>query len=232
MRTEAAEADRKQAVRRAAADWHRAGWIDATALRRIDECYPDDRARAGLAFRLLFFILTLCALQGGVGLLYALTDSTVRIRTFALVTGLACAGATEYLLGPAKRREGGIEAAVSVIALVQLMIAVGLLCSSAHVAFESRMALALFLFGGLALAAAWRWGYWFYAAAGTVLIFVSLSRLPWGRLLWVILPIALYRLLSTGCDTARLPPALRKKLGGAAGRLRTGFLRSGKHRFA
>lgn len=145
MRPEIAHADRTQAVRDAARDWLREGWIDETAWLSVGEAYPDDRVRAGLTFRILFFVLALCALQGAMGVLYMLAGSAVGNGVLAFFAGSVCAGITDYLTGPLKRRQGGIEAAFSAFAVAQLMIAIGLFLQSVlRSPFEKHLALLLF----------------------------------------------------------------------------------------
>ncbi len=211
MTPEAAHADRMQAVREAAGEWFRSGWIDDAALRRIHETYPDDRVRAGISFRILFFVLTLCALQGAMGLLYMLTRSAAGGSALALAAGTACVFVTDYMTGPLKRRQGGIEAAVSVFAVVQLLVAVVVVNHEAGLwSSDTRVMLDLMWAALLCLAAAWRWGYWPYSALASLLFFAGVSRLPFGRLLWLLVPLILWRLLLEGCDSPQLPPALRK----------------------
>jgi hypothetical protein len=210
MRADAANADRCEAVRGAAAAWQRTAWIDEETRIRIDARYPDDRVRAGRVFRILFFILTACALQGGLAIAYPLMGSAVRIGPVALVGGLLCVAVTEYLLGPKKRRQGGIEPAFSLVAIAQLMLAVAVLVNSAPTGFENRLAIDLCLFGALAMAAAWRWGYSFYAVGGCVMLLAAATRLPWARLFWTVVPLTLFAPLLASCDSPRLPPVLRR----------------------
>ncbi len=211
MTPEAAHADRLQAVREAAGEWFRSGWINDAALRRIHEAYSDDRVRAGISFRILFFILTLCALQGAMGLLYMLTRSSLGIGVLALAAGVACAFVTDYMTGPLKRRQGGTEAAVSLFAVVQLTVAVVVVNHEAGLwSFETRVMLDLLWAAFLSLAAAWRWGYWPYGALASLLFFAGVSRLPFGRLMWLLIPLMLWRLLLGECDSPHLPPALRR----------------------
>lgn len=211
MRSDAAKADRMQAVREAARDWFRAGWIDESALQQIEGAYPDDRVRAGIAFRILFFVITLCALQGAAVLLYMLTRRPQEVGVLALIAGVAGVFLTDYMAGALKRRQGGIEAAFSVFAVMQLVLAMALINHDAwQGSFEAKLTLDLSWAALLCLAAAWRWGYWPYSAVAALLLFLSVSRLPYGRLLWILIPLILYRWLTAGCDSPRLPPALRK----------------------
>ncbi len=211
MRGDAARADRRQAVREAAAGWLRLRWIDEAVWQSIVDAYPDDRVRVGITFRILFFILTLCALMGALGVAHLILKQVLGESGLALLAGLGCVCLMEYLVGPLKRRQGGIEAAVSVFAVGLLIFAVVLLDQySWGVSFERKLALQLLWAALLSLAASWRWGYWPYSAVSVFLFFMGMGCLPYGRLWWILVPAILYRWLFLGCDSARLPPALRK----------------------
>ena len=45
MRADAARADRNEAVRQAARDWHRAGILSDEGLKGVEDLYPEDRVR-------------------------------------------------------------------------------------------------------------------------------------------------------------------------------------------
>ncbi len=211
MNTDAARADRMQSIRDAAREWARAGWIDESARRRIDEKYPDDRHRAGLAFRVLFFVLTLGALMAATGIIYASSDSWFVGATFAFVVGCAGAALTSSLLGSMKRRQGGIEAASSVYALLNLVMGLVVFLLHWHGLPENQASMLVFLFCAVLTAgAAWVWGYWPYASISAACLFLVVAPLPAGRLLWVAVALLLCKPLISGWDSARLPPALRK----------------------
>ncbi len=211
MNSDAAQADRMQSIREAAREWARAGWIDESARRRIEEKYPDDRHRSGPAFRLLFFVLTLGALIAATGIVYSGVSSWFVGATLALAAGCAGAAATSVLLGSMKHRQSGIEAAASVYALLNLMIGLAVLFLHDHGLPENQSSMILcFLFAVLTAGAAWIWGYWPYAAISAACLFFVFAPLPAGRLIWVAVVLFSYRPLISGCDSARLPPALRR----------------------
>ena len=211
MRADAARADRMQAVREAAAGWLRLGWIDDATGQAIADAYPDDRIRVGVTFRSLVFILTLCALTGAMAISFLLLRHTLGESSLALIAGLGCVCLTEYLVGPLKRRQGGIEAAASVFAVGLMIFAVAALDQySWGVPSRYKLAFELLWAALLCLAASWRWGYWPYSAAAAFLFFMGIGELPFARLYWILVPTLLFRWLSAGCDSPRLPPALRK----------------------
>jgi len=211
MRADAARADRMQSVREAAAGWLRLGWIDNATGQAIADAYPDDRVRVGVTFRILFFILTMCALMGALAISFLLLRHTLGESGLALIAGLGCVCLMEYLVGPLKRRQGGIEAAVSVFAVGLVIFAVAALDQySWGVSSRYKLAFELLWAALLCLAASWRWGYWPYSAAAGFLFFMGTGELPFARLYWILVPTLLFGWLSVGCDSPRLPPALRK----------------------
>jgi hypothetical protein len=211
MRRDTAIADRKQSVREAAQEWLNAGWIARDAYQSIEKMYADDRVRTGTAFRILFFILTLVAISGILGAIYVSVDDAMPVAGCALIAGVSCWGITEYLILSKKRRQGGIEAAFSVAAIVNLTIGLGVFLFKSHwIHDDSAIRFVLLNLSLLAGAAAWNWGYWLYAVLSTGLLFSLVLSLPGDRLLWIALTIIIYPWLVRGCESPKLPPSLRK----------------------
>jgi len=209
---ELARADRAEAVRNAARSWRGAGVIDAAALQAIEQRYPDDRSRVGPVFRVLLFLFTLLAgnaLFGFIGVIGGLSGSNRgdALAVLAVLAGLGLTFATDVQIGSLRRRQGGIEAATSFMALGYLFGAV------AWWVFESKTSAdvpILCLAGAvLCAAAAWRWGYPLYAAAATAGLLVATAHLSFGRLLWIVLPLAAAPVLLRLSASLRLPPAHR-----------------------
>ena len=211
MRPDAAFADRRQSVRDAGREWLRAGWINENAFQSIAAMYPDDRVRVGPVFRILFFVLTLAAILGAIFALYSLIDSERSIAIFALIAGIACWMIANHLIGSQKRTQGGIEAAFSLAAIINLMMGLGILLLDSRLMHnDSAIILLLFFFAFLSGAAAWTWGYWPYSALSAALLFFAVTSFPPGRACWVIIVVVLYRWLIRGCDSMQIPPSLRK----------------------
>jgi hypothetical protein len=214
MNPDAALADRRESVREAARAWLHAGWIDEPAFQRIEKQYPDDRVRAGIAFRILFFVLTLAAIGGLLGAVYSQLDAGRSgegiLATLMLAVGAGCAAITGYLVGPARRRQGGVEAAFSVAAVVNVLIALTILLNLLRIGVGSELFPIGIIFALVLGIAAWLWGYWPYMALSAVTLLAAVNTLHLGRLLWMILPLAGCRLLIAGWDSERLPPSLRK----------------------
>jgi hypothetical protein len=211
MKPDAALADRKQSVRDAGREWLLAGWISENAFQSIAAMYPDDRVRVGPVFRLLFFVLTLAAILGVIFALYSLIDSEKPIAIFALIAGIACWMTANHLIGSKKRCQGGIEAAFSLAAIINLMIGPAILLLDSHLMHaNSVIILLLFFFAILSGVAAWTWGYWPYSAFSAALLFFAVTSFPPGRVFWIIIVVVLYRWLLRSCDSVQIPPSLRK----------------------
>lgn len=213
MRADATLADRNESVREAAHDWLQAGWIDRNALEAIAGLYPDDRARAGPAFRILFFVLTVGALACVLGIFFPRYHYQYSVAAFALISGTACAAITDYLINRRKRRQGGIEAAFAAVSVSCLIISI--------VAFVGETGrwdgqighfLELLVLAALTGAAAWIWGYWFFAMLSAGLLYAGLLNLYLGRLIWAALVLIIYFPMSESCYSVRWPPALRKSI--------------------
>jgi hypothetical protein len=211
MRSDSALADRKQSLREAAQEWLNAGWIARDAYQRIEKMYADDRVRTGIAFRILFFVLTLGAILGILGATYVLADDGMLAAAFGVISGIVCWGVTEHLVVTKKRRQGGIEAAFSAAAVINLMIGLVIFLFKSHLVHDaSFFRIALFALSLLAGAAAWNWGYWPYAVLSAGSLFWMVLSLPGNNLIWMMLTIFFYPWLARACDSPKLPPSLRK----------------------
>jgi hypothetical protein len=211
MNPDAAVADRRQSVRDACREWLRAKWIDEAACQHMEKLYPDDRVRVGPAFRVLFLILTFVAVMAVLGAMYSLTDAASSGAMLAIFAGLSCWLIANYLSGSKRRRQGGIESAFSLAAVLNLTIGAGIFLYDHRWMNEASMLiLILFLIAGLCLAAAWVWGYWIYAAISAATVFLAILSIPDGRYLYIVAVGALYPWLLKSSDSAQLPPSLRK----------------------
>jgi hypothetical protein len=219
MTPAAAQADRNAAVQAAAFAWKQAGAIDDASLVAIAAAYPDDRQGVGPVFRALLFLFTLIAINGALGFVVAVIGS---IPALLLVFGVGLIAATDYQIHGMRRALGGIESATSLEGLGYLIGFFGWLCFSTLKLPDEHAFLATFLVAALLLAvAAWRWGYPSYAGLAMAALLGSLAFLPYGRLLWILVPLAMALPLARGSGSARLPPALRA---GCAAALAVGLI--------
>lgn len=215
MTPDLVRADRAEAVRRAARSWRRAGVIDAAALAAVEARYPDDRVRVGPVFRVLLFVFTLIAGNAGFGmvsLILSLGNRNIEAGFLAFLSvlgGLAFAVLTEIQIGKLRRRQGGTESATSFMAVGFLIGAIGWWVFWPSTFNLFNVLPALCMVAALLAAAAWRWGYPLYAGAAAVTLLATLACLPFGRLSWIVLPLAAAPLLLKLSATPRLPPAHR-----------------------
>ena len=211
MTPELDRADRAAAVRAAARSWRRAGIIDDAALAAVESGFPDDRARAGPVFRVLLFLFTVVAVSGLLGFLaMGLGGHDQALATLAAVAGAALLALTELQVGALRRRQGGTEAATSVLGIGLLLAAAAwFLLGTRSLQAAQGVPVLCALAAALAGAAAWRWGYPLYAALATAAALVALAHLPAGRAVWIVLALAAAPALLRLSESPRLPPAHR-----------------------
>lgn len=211
--TAAAElADRHTAVRDAALGWKQAGAIDDDALAAVLASYPGDRRHVGPVFRVLLFLFTLVSINGATGFFASVFGraSMNVLPWISLVFGLALVVATEIQITAMRRALSGVEAATSLAGLEHLILFSTWLFFEKLKLRDDHGATAVLLFAAVLLAlAAWRWGYPIYAGLAMAALLGSLSFLPSGRLLWIVVPLAAAFPLTRLADSARLPPAHR-----------------------
>ncbi|HVR07051.1 MAG TPA: hypothetical protein VMW75_03320 [Thermoanaerobaculia bacterium] len=212
MTPELAGADRAAAVRAAARSWRRTGVIDDAALAAVESRFPDDRVRVGPVFRALLFLFTLIGAGAFLGFvaLAMFSHQEGALALLALLAGAALWALTEVQVGHLRRRQGGVEAATSLLAIALLLGAAGwFLWSAAKLEPAGGLPALCLLAAALAGIASWRWGYPLYAAAAAAAVFVALARLPAGRVLWIALPLAAAPALLRLSASPRLAPAHR-----------------------
>jgi uncharacterized membrane protein YgcG len=129
-----------------------------------------------------------------------------------ILFGGALIVATDFQIGKMKRRQGGTESATAVLGVGYFLGGVLWLIAQAGSGGDENafINVALVLAGLVLGAAAWRWGYWIFAVAAMVAVFVLLARMPLGRLLWIVLPLILAPFLLRAGESAARPPAHRR----------------------
>jgi hypothetical protein len=217
VRADAAEADRRQAVREAARRWRKAEAIDDRTRDAVLAGYPDDRRRLGPAFRILVWIFTFVATHAlfGILMLAAGRAGDGVAGTLAFTYGVGLCVLAESLISVGRCRGLGAESAVALAGLGYLLVGFGLLLDAATTGFFP----ATVWLGGAGLAcaaAAWRWGYPLAGALAAVWVFALLARAPAGRLLWLLAGPAMAAAALRAGDAERLPPSLRRGAQAAA----------------
>jgi hypothetical protein len=208
VRPDAALADRRREVRRAARGWRRAGAIDDATLAAIEAAYPDDRGRLGPMFRAVAFVLALLALNAFFGVIALASGGEGGFGVACLVFAALLAGATEFLVGPLRRADSGIEAATALLSVVYALVGLGVLLERQP---EDRLiAILLAAAATLGVLASARWGSRGLALVGGVGFLLFLARMPSGRLLWLLVAAAAAPLLLRASESAALPPVHRR----------------------
>jgi hypothetical protein len=170
------EAERIAEVRGAARDWKKAGAIDEAALAAIEAEYPSTRTEIARAWKVVVFVLVSVAVMGiqygafGFG-----GGGSGRFFLFGSILAVV----TEALRG-SKLAGTGSDAATSCWAVVNLIVAVGLLANFNEMTGTLAVAAAAFA------AASWRWGFALYAAFSAGAAFLLLARFPASRLTWAV----------------------------------------------
>jgi hypothetical protein len=211
VRPAVAAAQRRHAVRRAAAGWQQDGAIDAETRAAVEALYPDDRVRTGLPLRLLLAGFTYFAVSTGVGWAYAVLSPDRLGWALLLAAGAALVAATEWQTGPLRLAGFGTEEASAILA-VAFSTAGAVWCVMEVASPAARIGLVVGLALGTAAcaAAAWRWGGVHFAAAAAAGAFLLLARLPLGRLLWIAAALLAAPMLHRAARSPRLAPAHRR----------------------
>jgi len=210
MRKAWAAVARAEAVRHAARGWKGAGAIDAAALAAIHAEYPDPRIALHRAWRVLVFVLVSIAIGA---VFFGVFQGENDFLAPCLIAGAALAVVTEVVRG--SRLAGtGADAAASLWSIGFLLGAAALfLTDRLHVkndgAMITRVLWAAAFLGALA---AWRWGFWFFAAAGTAALFFAVARQPYPRTAWIVLSLAAMAVTYRRLDRASIAPPHRSAL--------------------
>jgi hypothetical protein len=198
MRLDLAAADERHEVRRAIAAWREGGAIDAATAERLHARFPDDRRRARLAFRLLFFFFTLVAGIAAWGFgasflsigLHGSFDSVPHAIWLALLAGGAGWGAA-LAIGPRRLRGFGVEEGLAALALGFGVAAVVLLVDDANLPGRGTAFVVGLAVASVAAIAARRWGLAGSGLVATGGLLLALGALPAARLGWVVAAIVL-----------------------------------------
>lgn len=206
MKSAWAATSRAETVRDAARGWRGAGAIDASALAAIQAEYPDPRIALHKAWRVLVFVLVTIAVSA---VFFGVFRGSGGMVASCLVFGAALAAATELVRG--SRLSGtGADAATAFWGTGFLLAAIGIfLTDDLHMETGGAVTLMLWAAALLGALAAWRWGFWFFAAAGTASFFFAAARQPFARTAWVVLSILAMAFAFRRLDRASIAPPHR-----------------------
>jgi len=212
MRQSSAAWDRAAEVREAAQGWLRVGAIDEPTEHAIRGAFPDPCVTPSAVWR----VLTACVVAAVVVCTFQAfsiafrPDKTGYQVLFFLFAGASLVAADLLDASPRFARRGAVGAA-SFLGVGFLLVGFGLfLVETLDMRFDD--AIDAFLIASfLAWAAScWRWGSPLFAALAALSLFLSLGRLPYGRVLWVLVGAALAGVAARRLDEASWAPSHRR----------------------
>jgi len=218
VRPDLAAADERHEVRRAIAAWREGGVIDAATADRLRARFPDDRRRARLAFRLLFFFFTLVAgvaawgfgasfLSIGFHGSFASIPHAIWLAILAVGAGSGAA----FALGPQRLRGFGVEEGLAALALGFGVAALVLVVDDANLPGRGTAFVVGLVIATAAAAAARNWGLTGSGLVATGGLLLALGALPAARLGWVVAAIVLAVAARHGRDDELRPVAHRRR---------------------
>jgi hypothetical protein len=214
MRPESAAWDRAADVRAAADGWLRVDAIDRLTFDRIGAVYPDPCVTPSIVWRVLTMAMVTAIILCTLGACWiAIRAKDVGLQLLFVLAAAACLVATERMEASPRSARRGAAGATSFWAAVLALLALGLLLAdTVRLRFDDALDIVLAA-GYLAWAASsWRWGNPLFAGLSAVSPFLFLGRLPWGRLLWIVVGAALILLAARWLDAASLPPSHRRSM--------------------
>ena len=212
MRAESVAWERAAEVNEAAESWRRVGAIDEATERAIRGAYPDPCITPSAVWR----VLTACVVGAVIvcafgAFMAAFRPSGSGHQVLLFFFAAACLAVTEVLEASPRSSRRGAAGATSFLGVVSLLLGWALfLLETVNMRFDDGIdpvLIAAVVVWGLG---AWRWGSPVFAALSAVSLFVFLSRVPHGRLLWVLAGAALVAIASRRLDKAAWAPSHRR----------------------
>jgi hypothetical protein len=212
MRPDSARWERAAEVRAAAQGWLQAGAIDKATFDAIGRAFPDPCVRPSTVWRALTAgmatAVVLCTLVAfGIALQPWQTGLQVLLFLFAG----ACLVATEQMEASPRFARRGAAGATSFWAVVLFLAGFGLfLLATLEIRPDDALD-AWLVAGALAWgASSWRWGNWLFGGFSAASLFVFLGRLPQGRVLCLLVGVAMAALAARRLDDASWAPSHRR----------------------
>jgi MFS family permease len=212
MRPDSARWERAAEVRAAAQGWLQAGAIDQATLDAIGKAFPDPCIRPSTVWRALtagmVTAIVLCTV-GAFGIAFRARDTGLQVLLF-LFAG-ACLVATEQMEASPRLARRGAAGAASFWAVVLFLAGFGLFLFTTieilpHDALDAWLVAGALAWG----ASSWRWGNWLFAGFSAASLFVFLGRVPQGRVLCLLVGMALAALAARRLDDASWAPSHRR----------------------
>jgi hypothetical protein len=212
MRRDSVAWERAAQVRKAADEWLRAGAIDPPIHGAIRDAYHDPCVTPSAVWRGLTAILVTAVSLCTVSAVWIAVEPGARTASLLLFVFAALAfTATERLDASPRLARRGAAGVTAFWGSVFLLVALGLfMLDGAGVNFD-RAVDAVLLAGVLVWGVGcWRWGIPLFAGLSAVSLFLILGRLPFGRVCWVLVGMALIGLAARRSDAAAWAPSHRR----------------------
>lgn len=212
MRATSAAWERAAEVREAAQGWLRVGAIDERIGHAIREAFPDPCVTPSAVWR----VLTACVVAAVILCTYeassiAFRPGTIGHQILLFLFAGASLVAADLLEASSRFARRGAAGAASFLGVGFLIVGFGLfLRETMRMRFDGAID-AILIASVLAWAAGCRrWGSPLFAALSVLSLFLFLGRLPYGRVLWVLVGAALAGVAARRLDEASWAPSHRR----------------------
>jgi len=201
MRPDVVAWERAAEVREAAEGWRRAGAIDTSTYDAIVNAYPDPCVTPSAVWRVLTAVMVTAIVLCTLGALALATKpEATAFSLLLLALGAAALIVTERLEASPRWARRGAAGATAFWGGVFVLGGLALFLSEdRRIPWERTLQIVLFASALIWAASCWRWGSPVFAGLSAVSLFLVLGRLPFGRVLWVLIGASLVGLV------ARLP---------------------------
>jgi len=211
MRLASAAWERAAEVRDAAQGWLRVGAIDEPTGHAIREAFPDPCVTPSAVWR----VLTACVVAAVILCTFeafsiAFRPGKVGHQVLLFLFAGASLVAADLLEASSRFARRGAAGASSFLGVGFLIVGFGLFLETMMMRFDDALD-AILIASVLAWAAGCRrWGSPFFAALSALSLFLFLGRLPYGRVLWVLVGAALAGVAARRLDEAFWAPSHRR----------------------
>jgi hypothetical protein len=212
MRPESVTWERAAEVREAADGWLRAGAIDRSTFEAIRNAYPDPCITPSVIWRILTAVMVTAVALCTFGAIWIATQpGPAGLGLALLVFAAALVGVTERLEATPRLARRGASGATSFWAGIFVLAGLLLLLHESLGVRTARVLDVVLVASVLGWGAGcWRWGNPLFAAFSGISLFILLSRLPFGRVLWMVAGSVLAGLAAGRVDGAAWAPSHRR----------------------
>jgi hypothetical protein len=212
MRPESIARERAAEVRAAADGWRRAGAINAPTHEAIRNAYPDSGVTPSAVWRVLTAVMVTAVVLSTFGAVaMATSPRDVGLSLLLWLFGAACVVATELLDVSPRLARRGAAGATSFWGILLFLGGLGLLLNQIPAIRGDEALRLVLLTSALTWAAGcWRWGSPLFAVLSAASLFVLLAKVSYGRVLWVVVGLALAGVAARRLDDGALAPSHRR----------------------